>query len=343
MCQILLFSRQKLSGVIVLLCLVFMMSSNTQAQLGAPLSGGGFVVFGRVNLPNGKPASRAKVLLEMPNGLVKDTICDDGGNYEFRAISGGRYHLKAVNPNDPEQYSDPADSDSTRAYSNRVQVNIYLRPPLHAGTPKTNPGTVHFSEVAQNIPKTARKAYEQGLKQQKDNHADKALVSFTQAVEIYPDYFQALTERANLLMQQNKFAEAETDFVKALRINEKYSPAFRGLGYCQIQQKHFVEALSNLEKAYALDPEIPMTLLLLGYANLSLNRYEEAKQCLQQSIKIGGESTARAHVSLAEIFSHEKKYKEAVEEIRTYLKLKPSAPDAANLQKLEAEWKAKAQ
>lgn len=335
-------SKYKLNHIIFLIG-ILTYSASLYAQLGAPLTGGGFVIFGRVNLPDGKPASRAKVSLEMPNGLNKDTLCDDGGNYEFRGIAGGRYHLKAVNPNDPEQHSDPADSDSNRAYSNRVQVNIYLRPPLHPGKAKNNPGIVSVSEVAQNIPKTARKAYEQGLKQQKENQADKALVSFTQAVEIYPDYFQALTERANLLMQQNKFPEAETDFVKALVINEKYSPAFRGLGYCQIQQKHFVEALSNLEKAYALEPEVPMTLLLLGYANLSLNRYEEAKQCLQQSIKIGGESTARAHVSLAEIFSHEKKYKEAAEEIRTYLKLKPNAPDAANLQKLEADWKAKSQ
>lgn len=340
--QILLFSRRKISGVFVLLCLLGLVSSATLAQLGAPLSGGGFVVFGRVNLPNGKPAAGAKVTLQMPNGLNKDTICDDGGNFEFRAVSGGRYHLKAENPNDPEQYSDPADSDSTRAYSNRVQVNIYLRPPLHAGTPKTNPGTVHVSEVAQNIPKSARKAYEQGMKQQKENQVDKAQVSFTQAVEIYPEYFQALTERANSLMQQNKLAEAEADFATALAINDKYSGAFRGLGYCQIQQKKFVEGLSNLEKSYALEPEVPLTLLLLGYANLSLDRYEEAKQSLQQAIKIGGDSTARAHVYLAEVFAHEKKFKEAADEIRAYLKMKPSAPDAVSLQKMEADWKAQA-
>ena len=317
-------------------------SVSSFAQLGAPLTGGGFVVFGRVHLPNGKPATGAKVSLEMPNGLTKDTICDDGGNFEFRAISAGRYHLKAVNPNDPEQYSDPADSDSNRAYSNRVQVNIYMRPPLHSGAPKTNAGTINAVEAAQNIPKAARKAYEQGLKQQKENQADKALASFNQSIEMYPEYFQALTERANLLMQQNKISEAEAGFAKALEFNSRYPGALRGLGYCQIQEKKFAEALSNLEKSYSLEPEIPLTLLLLGYANLSLDRYEEARQSLQQAIKIGGESTARAHVYLAEVYAHEKKFKEASEEIQMYLKMKPNSPDAASLKKMEEGWKSSA-
>ncbi len=324
------------------LTLLLSLSVSSLAQLGAPLSGGGFVVFGRVHLPNGKPATGAKVSLEMPNGLTKDTICDDGGNFEFRAISGGRYHLKAINPNDLEQYSDPADSDSNRAYSNRVQVNIYMRPPLHSGAPKTNPGTISAVEAAQNIPKAARKAYEQGLKQQKENQPDKALASFNQSIEMYPEYFQALTERANLLMQQNKIPEAEADFAKALEINSRYPGALRGLGYCQIQEKKFAEALSNLEKSYSLEPEIPLTLLLLGYANLSLDRYEEARQCLLQAIKIGGESTARAHVYLAEVYAHEKKFKEASEEIQMYLKMKPNSPDAASLKKMEEGWKSSA-
>ena len=168
------------------------------------------------------------------------------------------------------------------------------------------------------------------------------MAQFNQAIELFPEYFQALTERANLLMQQNKISEAEAGFAKALEFNSRYPGALRGLGYCQIQEKKFAEALSNLEKSYSLEPEIPLTLLLLGYANLSLDRYEEARQSLQQAIKIGGESTARAHVYLAEVYAHEKKFKEASEEIQMYLKMKPNSPDAANLKKMEEGWKSSA-
>ena len=117
--------------------------------------------------------------------------------------------------------------------------------------------------------------------------------------------------------------------------------ALRGIGYCQIQRKKFYEALGNLEKAYVLEPNAPMTLLLLGYANLSLNRHEEARQCLQQALKLNAESAARAHVYLAEILAHEQKFKEAADEIRAYLKANPNASDAASLQKMEADWRAR--
>lgn len=311
-------------------------------QLGAVVQGAGFVIFGRVNLPNGRPAkTRMRVFIDGVSGMKRDTLTDEDGNYEFRGMTRGRYRVYAINPDVPEQYCDPVEADTNRAYSNRLQVDVNLRLPLHKDTTGAKPGTVSAAEAAQDIPKPARKAYEDALKAQKENRADQAMLQFNQAIELYPEYFQALTERSNLLMQRNQLAEAESGFARALELNGKYSPALRGIGYCQIQQKNFASALVNLEKAFVLEPNIPLTLLLLGYANLSLDRYEEAKQSLQQALKLGPESSARAHVYLAEIFAREQKFKEAADGIRAYLKLKPDASDATHLKELEAQWRAR--
>jgi tetratricopeptide (TPR) repeat protein len=318
---------------------LLMLSSNL--PLVAVGQGSGFTVFGRVSLPDGRPASRVRVFIETTNGLKRDMLSDDQGNYEFRGLTGGRYRLSATNPDDPKQFSEPAESDTTRAFSNRLHVNIYLRFPEREDRQNLNPGTVSAAEAAQNIPKEARKVYEQGLKLQKEKRNAQALAAFNEAVALYPHYFQALAERGNLLMAENRLAEAEADFARALAINERYAPALRGIGYSQLQQKKFGEALSNLERAYAREPDVPLTLLLLGYANLSLNRYEEAKQCFQQALKLGPESAARAHVHLAEIYAHEQKFKEAADEVRKYLNAKPGAADAAQLKKLEDEWRAR--
>lgn len=300
---------------------------------------GGFLIFGRVSLPNGQPAARVRVYIETMSGLKRDVLTDQEGNYEFRGMSAGRYRVHALNPDVPEQFSEPAESDTTRSFANRLQINVYLRLPLHGEKRDARPGTVSAAEAAQNIPKAARKAYEQGVKLQKENHPQQALEQFNKAIELFPAYFQALAERGNLLTQHNKLAEAETDFVRALQLNDKYAPAYRGIGHCQIQQKNFQAAVSNLEKSFVLDPNAPMTLLLLGYANLSLNRYEEARQCFQQALKLGASSTARAHVYLAEIYAHEQKFKEAADSIAAYLKANPNATDAANLRKMEADWR----
>ncbi len=308
---------------------------------GASPQGGGFTIFGRVYLPDGKPATRVKVYLEMTNGLSRDVLSDDDGDYEFRSIGAGRYRVKAVNPAAPEQYSDPAESDSTRAYANRVHVDVYLRLPLHGKKESGNPGTVNVATASQNIPKPARQAYEQGLKFQKENKADKALASFNQALELYPEYFQALTERGNLLMQHNKLAVALADFDRALLINDKHSPALRGAAYCNLQQRKYEVAVGQLEKSLLYEPKVALSHMLLGYARLSLKRYDEAKLSLGQALKLGGDNIARARVYLAEVFAQEQKFKEAADEIRAYLKSKPDAADAANLRKLEEDWRAR--
>jgi tetratricopeptide (TPR) repeat protein len=302
--------------------------------------GGGVVIFGRVNLPDGHPArTRVKVFIEGTNGLRRDTLSDDQGNYEFRGISRGRYQVRATNPNAPEQYCDPIEADTTPAYVTRLQVDLNLKLPLHKEKKGASPGIVGASEIAQNIPKPALKAYEQGLKLQKENKEEQALVAFNQAVELYPEYFQALTERANLLMGRNQLAESAADFERALRLNDKYVPALRGFGYCQIQQKQFEAATKNLERAFVIEPESPLTLLLLGYANLLLGRYEPAEQCLQEALKRGPEVAARAHVYLAEVFAQEQKFKDAADSIRRYLTLKPDAADAKHLKELESQWR----
>jgi tetratricopeptide (TPR) repeat protein len=325
---------------------VFILASLALLFSGASIAGaairqgGGFVIFGRVNLPDGHPArARMKVFIEGLNGLRRDILSDDQGNYEFRGISGGSYRVHATNPNAPEQYCDPIEADTARAYAGRLQVDINLKLPLHKEKKGANPGIVGVSEITQNIPKPALKAYEQGLKLQKENKEEQALAAFNQAVELYPEYFQALTERANLLMGRNQLADAEADFERALRLNDKHVPALRGLGYCQIQQKQFEAATKNLERAFVIEPESPLTLLLLGYANLLLGRYDPAKQCLEEALKLGPEVAARAHVYLAEVFAQEQKFKDAADSIRRYLTLKPDAADAKHLKELESQWR----
>src|SRR5262245_16329099 len=78
---------------------------------------GGFLIFGRVSLPDGQPAVRVKVFIETMSGLKRDVLTDQEGNYEFRAMSAGRYRVYATNPDAPEQFSEPAESDTTRSFA----------------------------------------------------------------------------------------------------------------------------------------------------------------------------------------------------------------------------------
>ena len=107
--------------------------------------GGGFVVFGRVSLPDGKPARRVPVYIETGTGLKRDTLTNEEGNYEFRGLTSGRFRVWATNPDVPEQYTDPAQSDASRSYNNRLQIDVFLRLPLHKDK-DAKPGTIIMDE-----------------------------------------------------------------------------------------------------------------------------------------------------------------------------------------------------
>jgi tetratricopeptide (TPR) repeat protein len=298
------------------------------------------MVFGRVYLPNGQPASRVRVFIEMPTGLTRDTLSDDNGNYDFRNLPTGRYRVKATNPEVPEQFSDPAESDSTRSYANRVQIHVYLRLPLTETKENLKAGTINVAEAA--VPSAARKAYEQGLKLQKENQAEKALAQFQQAIELYPAYFQALTARGNLFLQRNRLVEAATDFDRAMKLNEKYAPALRGMGVCLLQTQHPLEAVELLLRSAEIEPNEALTQMFLGFAQMSVNQPQHAEESLRKALKLDAVRAVRAHAYLADLYARANKFAEAAHELREYLRTQPNAPDAAKLKKMEAEWRTKA-
>lgn len=330
------FAYFRIALSVVILCIV-VTSALPQTP---PSTGGGILVFGRVYLPDGQPASRVKVFLETSSGLMRDTICDDNGNYDFRSLPGGRYRVKATNPNAPEQFSDPAESDSTRSYANRVQIHVYLRLPLAEQKKNLNPGTINADDAA--IPQAARKAFEQGLKFQKENQADKALPQFQQAIELYPGYFQALTARGNLFLQRNRLIEAATDFDQAMKLNDQYAPALRGMGVCMLQTQHPIEAVELLLRSAEIEPDEALTQMFLGFAQMSVNQPQRAEESLRKALKLDAVRAVRAHAYLAELYAQENKFVEAADELRQYLAAQPNAPDAVKLKRMESEWRAKA-
>ncbi len=50
-----------------------------------------------------------------------------------------------------------------------------------------------------------------------------------------------------------------------------------------------------------------------------------------------------AHVYMADIYARDRQYKQAADELQTYLRARPNAPNAARLKTMEADLRARAQ
>ena len=320
------------------LALIVLCASGTTGA--PPVRQGGFIILGNVSLPDGKRASRVTVKITGMTGLNRETLTDDQGRYEFHGIPAGRYRLVATNPHDPAQNTGEVEADTGRTAGNRVVVHLFMRsaPAKHSG----KPGVVSVAEANQQIPKDARKAYEQGLRQKNDNKFEQAMSSFTRAIELYPEYFQALAARGELRIAMNQAAEAIEDFHAALKLNDAYEPALRGAGYCNLTQQKYAEAVEYLDRATAIKPDNAQTWLFLGIASLALDRREPARQSLQRALSLDAERGVTAHIYLADLYAREQRYREAADELQAYLKAKPKAPNAERLKQREAELRERA-
>ena len=71
-------------------------------------------------------------------------------------------------------------------------------------------------------------------------------------------------------------------------------------------------------------------------------RYLEAERELQRAVTLGGDQIVQAHYFLAGIYWRNGDYRRAADELETYLKLAPNAPDADKTRATIKELRAKA-
>ena len=296
-----------------------------------------YTIYVRVSMPDGRPAEGAVVTLVSGSGVPHKAFTNDSGRIEFPGMPEGPYTLSATSPGEPNFSTDTVETNPSRTENGNLTVQLVF----HYHAPSRNkPGVVNAAEPDQKIPKAAAKAFNEGAKQKAASEADKALESFSKAIEIFPDFYQARYERGDLYISQRKLDLAEVEFDSALKINPRYAPALRGAGYCKLEKHQFDEAIELFEKSLSFDPDEATTHLMLGIANLELDKREAAKASLTKALLINPPAI-RAHIYLANIYAKDHQFKEAADELHKYLELQPTDPSSADLRKVEAQWRAR--
>lgn len=298
-----------------------------------------YTVQGQVSLPEGRGAERVIVTLSTRAGVPRQAYTNELGRFEFTGIDEGGYTLTARSLSDPALRSEIVEADTSRTATGNLNVNLILRRESSPSERVQPAGVVTAAEAEQKVPREALRAFKEGIKLRKNRETDKALQSFTRAVEIYPGYFQALAARGDLRIFQRQLASAAADFASALKFNPRYGPALRGAGYCELERREFAEAVKDFEKALAVEPDNANTYLLVGIAYLELDRRDAAKASLVKALSFNSRHELRAYIYLANLYARERQYREAAEELHKYLEANPADPDASALKTREARWR----
>ncbi len=306
---------------------------------GLPESSGSSVIQGRVYFTEGRPADRRfRVTLEGPEE-TKSTQTDQDGVFRFTGLKSGSYTVIVEGGKD---YENAREAVFFEGGMRNTVVPIHLKS-------KTD------TAALARIPSPARDSYTKGIDAISKGESKKAVEFLSNAVKLYPDFPQALTELGRQYLLLNQMDRAAETYGALVKLKKDDASAHLNLGIAlynvslalQGQKKtdeanqRLAEAEQALRQSLALKMQGPNPHYYLGLTMIRFRKYDEAQKEMELALANGGETLPLAHKYLGGLYISAKRNKEAAEHLEKYLELEPKAKDADQIKNTIKDLRAK--
>jgi Tfp pilus assembly protein PilF len=333
-----------------MLLLSFAAVAHGQAGAGIDTTGTGgrHSITGRLVFPSGQRAdTRLKVRLESGSQGDITVLSDINGNFTFRSLRAGSYTLIIDGGDYFESaresiYIDPPITDARTNVSigplaRPHTVQIYLRSKQDGM--QTKPGVLNAALAS--VPKPALDLYERGVQAAGRGETDKAIDDLRRAVSLHPNFGLALNELGVQYLRKGELDKASEVLQKVLQLSPNAPEPCLNYGIVLLQQKKFPEAEKQLRDAVSMNENTYTAHLYFGITLIYVKNYADAEAHLLKAITIGGLKASQAHYYLGGLYWQTGKHKEAANELETFLKLEPKAPNADKLRNTIKELRTK--
>ena len=290
--------------------------------------GGNNYIVGTVYSPEGLPI-RTKMRIKLASMEWGDILAmtDDRGQFVFSNVANGTYQIVIDREKEYEPVSQEVQVVRNRAPSPETYfVTIRLRA-VEEKHPKA--GVINAANAG--VPKAAMDHYQAAAKLAQEKDLKAAIKELKLAVSEYPAFVNAHNQIGVLYLRLNELDNAESAFKAALKINpEAYEPLLNH-GIAQYRLGKFKDAETSLRASLKIKPDTSVSYYYLGRTLNKLGRNEDAEAALLTCLKMSPNDFSEAHRVLAAIYLDRGALPRVIEELETYLKIVPTAPDADNL------------
>jgi tetratricopeptide (TPR) repeat protein len=299
-------------------------------------TGGKHIIQGKIFFPSGRRAEGTiQIKLQSYAASEISIMADSSGSFIFASLAPGNYTV-VVNAGDDYEIAREGvtiDSDLNLARSGvslnsgtrRYTVMVTLQPKHDSGN-RARPSVINAALA--DVPESARTLYEKSLELAKAGESLKAIDNLRAAISLYPQFPLALNELGVQYLKINQANRA----VEPLRSATKLSPdAFTpklNLGIALLETQQLAEAETQLRDAVKRNDSAPTAHMYLGVALTKLRNYPDAEKELRRAIDLAGTQLGLAHYYLGGIYWGRGEYRQAADELETYLRLTPNAQDA---------------
>ena len=290
-------------------------------------------ISGHVSNDQRAPLADVRVeLLNEVDSVIRTVKTDGSGLFVFRKLSDGTFQVR-VQTSGTNYVSQTKRVDLARphGFGAAFEELDFVLTTAGKTSSTTKPGVVFVQEV----PEPARKQYQKGAELlEKSNKRQEAFAALKSAIEIFPQYFDALEMLGTEQVRDAQYEAAVPLLTKALEVNSRAYASCFALGVAQFNLKQLQPSIESFRRAISLNEKSINANLWLGIALRQTSRLDEAESYLKRADVLAESKLPEAHWQLALLFNQVKRFKEAADELEKFLKVQPDARDVELIKKL---------
>lgn len=303
-------------------------------------------IEGRVTTPDHKGVENVHVfLLNDSYGERGQTYTDGSGRYQFRGLGTGNYYVQVdpagttyekqtqrveVNP------FDPSGSGGAEIFRLDIVLRLDKSANSKSGIAEGQPGSAGVL-FAQEVPASAKAAYERGAESLKKEDLKNAELELTHAIQIFPDYYDALDMLGVEYVKHGFYDSALPLLAHSVEINKNSWHSYYGLGVSLLELGRRSEGLDALRQAVKLNPKSVNASMRLGLELAKDDQHaDEALKLLLEVTQMAGKQLPDAYLALASLYSKKEEFHEAADALEHYLQAMPESANREGVkQKIE--------
>jgi Flp pilus assembly protein TadD len=290
-------------------------------------------ISGHVSDDRRTPLADLRVeLLNEVDSVIQTVKTDGSGLFVFRKLSDGAFQVRVETAGTSYlSQTKRVELARPRAFGAAFEEIEFILVTRRTTTANAKPGVVFVQEVPEPAQKQYQKATELLKKSEK---REEGFVALKKALEIFPQYFDALELLGTEQVKHQEYEAAVPVLAKAVEINPRAQSSWFAMGVAQYNLKEFPTALESLRRSVSLNERSINANLWLGIVLRKTGPLAEAETYLKQADQLADSKLADAHWQLALLYNQLKRFKEAADELEVFLKVQPDTRDVELIKKL---------
>jgi tetratricopeptide (TPR) repeat protein len=278
-------------------------------------------ISGSVFSADSRPAGNVRVELRDGNTgtLVSSAYTGIEGSFEFRQLAQGRYEVVAFSGVQQAQ---------EQVEVNSMATSVNLRLPAAAVPANDGNGKRTVSVSQYKVPQAAREELRKARDASLKSKIEDAQRHLQKALQLDPNYADALTLQAILKLDAKDSEGAVNDLQRAIQSDGSYAIAYLVLGSAFNSQLKFDDALRVLERGQSLAPDAWQAYFEMGRAYVGKSDYEAALHQLDRAQSLAPQEYPNIRLIRAHALMRLTRYSDAIADLQTYLLKNPNGPEA---------------